>query len=513
MLAARYRLDLIATEWEAAVADLAERRATARLWGHDSTLFADDPTEISNRMGWLDVTDFSRERWADLEAAAAELAGEVDHVVVAGMGGSSLFPEVLASTFGSGEGFPTLHVLDTTDPVAVRRVLDACPAERTFVVASSKSGTTLETRSHLELFWDRAPDPARFGVVTDPGSALAELARERRFRHVWENDPDIGGRYSALSLFGMVPAALSDVDGIALLDAADDMAEGLQPVEGDDEPDPGMGLGAAIGAAAKAGRDKLTILLDPSVASFGLWLEQLVAESLGKHGVGAVPIVDEPFDIALAHPDDRLFVVVGDAVGAPEVRASGQPCIELSLEDPSDLGAHVLLWEVAVALAGRVLGINPFDQPDVEAAKAAARALLDSDAPAQPDPTPLEDALGAVRPGDYLAICAFVDPGSKAAAQLVDVRAALGRRLGVATTLGIGPRFLHSTGQLHKGGAHDGVFLQVLDTDGPDLAIPGQAFTFGELKAAQAAGDLQALRDAGQDCAYRVELADLLAQT
>jgi glucose-6-phosphate isomerase len=512
MLAVTYRLDPIAAEWEAAVADLVGRRASERLWSQDYRLFGDEPDEIANRMGWLRTADESRARWPELEAAAAELAGEVDHVVVAGMGGSSLFPEVLATSFGSGEGFPSLHVLDSTDPAAVRRVLDACPADRTFVVASSKSGTTLETRSHLDVFWARSGDPSRFGVVTDPGSALGDLARERGFRHVWENDPDIGGRYSALSMFGMVPAALSDVDGLAILDAADAMADGLRPMEGDEEVDPGVGLGAAIGAAARAGRDKLTILIDPSIASFALWLEQLVAESLGKHGVGALPVVDEPFDIALAHPDDRLFVVVGDAVGAAEVRASGQPVVELGLEDPADIGAHVLLWEVAVALAGRVLGINPFDQPDVEAAKVAARALLDQDAPAQPDETPVADALASVRPRDYLAICAFVDPGSEAAARLVDVRAALGRRLGVATTLGIGPRFLHSTGQLHKGGPHEGVFLQVLATDGPDLEIPDRPFTFGEVKAAQAAGDLQALRDAGQDRAYRVALDDLLAQ-
>src|SRR6478735_106924 len=220
MLSARYRLDPIAAEWEAAVADLVERRATERLWKQDASLFGDDPTEISNRMGWLRTADLSRERWTELEAAAAELADEVDHVVVAGMGGSSLCPEVLATTFGSGEGFPTLHVLDSTDPAAVRRVLDACSADRTFVVASSKSGTTLETRSHLDVFWQRSGDPSRFGVVTDPGSELAALARERGFRKVWENDPDIGGRYSALSLFGMVPAALSDVDGTAILDAA-----------------------------------------------------------------------------------------------------------------------------------------------------------------------------------------------------------------------------------------------------------------------------------------------------
>ncbi|MCC6226642.1 MAG: glucose-6-phosphate isomerase [Microthrixaceae bacterium] len=510
MLAARFLLDPIASEWEAAVADLQQRHAARRLWELDSTLFADDPTEIANRMGWLHVAEFSRRWWPELQTQAGWIATEVGHVVVAGMGGSSLFPEVLAATVPRQKGFPQLQVLDSTDPAAVARVGETCPPEYTFVVAASKSGSTLETRSHLEWLWEWNPDPSRFGVVTDPGSALGEAARERGFLHVWENHPDIGGRYSALSLFGLVPAALAGLDGLALLDAADEAAEAIEPLDGDDGPDLALSLGAAIGAAAAAGRGKLTILLDERVSSFGAWLEQLVAESLGKHGVGALPVLGEPYDIALAHPDDRLFVTIGDAAGRDELRAAGVPLVELSLEELGDLGAHVLVWEVAVALAGRVLGINPFDQPDVEAAKVAALGLLGGEATPPPSITPVADALATVRPGDYVAICAFVDPGSDAAARLEGVRARLGRRLGVATTLGIGPRFLHSTGQYHKGGPRNGVFLQVLHTEGEDLVIPGQPFSFGELKAAQAAGDLQALHAAGQDRAFRVDLADLL---
>lgn len=510
MLAARFQLDPIAAEWEAAVADLRGRDAARRLWDLDSTLFSDDPTEIANRMGWLRVSSFSRRWWPELQTQGGWLATEVGHVVVAGMGGSSLFPEVLAATFPRQVGSPQLQVLDSTDPAAVARIAETCPPEYTFVVAASKSGSTVETRSHLEWLWQWNPDPSRFGVITDPGSALGDLARERGFLHVWENDPDIGGRYSALSLFGMVPAALAGVNGLALLDAADELAEAIEPLEDDDGPDLALSLGAAIGAAALAGRDKLTILIEDRVATFGMWLEQLVAESLGKHGTGSLPVVGEPLDIGLAHPADRLFVTVGEVAGVEELRAAGVPLVELSLEETEDLGAHVLLWEVAVALAGRVLGINPFDQPDVEAAKAAARAVLASGAPPAPPTTAVADALATVRRGDYLAICAFVDPGSDAAAALEGVRATLGRRLGVATTLGIGPRFLHSTGQYHKGGPRNGVFLQVLHTEGDDLAIPGQPFTFGELKAAQAAGDLQALHDAGQSRAFRVDLADLL---
>ena len=510
MLAARYRLDPIANDWESAVAELTERNAVERLWALDHTLFQEDPADAANRMGWLRVPDFSRRLWPELAAAAAVIAEENDHIVLMGMGGSSLFPEVLSQTFGPAAGYPTMHVLDTTDPAAIAAVVAECPPDRTFCVAASKSGSTLETRSHLELFWTRSGDPSHFAVITDLGSALGDLACDRGFRHVWENDPDIGGRYSALSLFGIVPAALLGLDGTLLLDAADEMAESLQPTDDEADLNLGLALGAAIGAAAKGGRDKLTIFIDGRVATFGLWLEQLVAESLGKHGVGVVPIVDEPADIALTHPDDRLIVVVGDAPGAADVAASGIPSITLTLEEPTDIGAHVMLWEFAIAMAGRVLGINPFDQPDVEAAKAAARALLKSGAPSEPPQTAAADALGSVRPGDYLAICAFVDPTSVVTSRLVDLRIELGRRLGVATTLGIGPRFLHSTGQLHKGGPHDAVFVQVVGDDPDDLAIPNQSFTFGQFKHAQAAGDLQALRDAGQTRAYRVAVDDLL---
>ena len=513
MVAARYHLDRISELWESVTADLTARRAVSRLWDLDHTLFQDDPTEVSNRMGWLHTPATSRAAWADLEADAAAIAADSDHVILMGMGGSSLFPEVLTSAFGSSDGYPQLHVIDSSDPAAVARVGELAPADRTFHVASSKSGSTVETRSHLAHFWARSGDPSRFAVITDPGSALGASARERGFLHVWENDPDIGGRYSALSLFGIAPAALIDVDGLALLDAADDVADGLAPSDDDADFNVGLRLAAAIGAAHQAGRDKLTILLDERVGSFGLWLEQLVAESLGKHGVGVVPVVGEPLDIALAHPDDRIFVVIGDVDGADDVVAAGHPTVLLTLEETTDLGGHVLLWEFAIALVGRVLGINPFDQPDVEAAKVEARKLLDSAAPEQPAETPIADALSTVRPADYLAICAFVDPGSEAASQLVEVRAALGRRLGVATMLGIGPRFLHSTGQLHKGGAHNAVFLQVLSESTDDVAVPEQAFTFGQLKAAQAAGDLAALRAAGQERSFRVDLDALLAET
>ena len=514
MIAARYELGPLADAVEAAVTELVEVDAVGRLWAKDHTLFSPDPDDNANRMGWLDTMAASRAALEDLAAFAAEIAEEADHVILMGMGGSSLFPEVLARTFGSGEGYPQLHILDTTNPTGINRILEACPPDRTFHLASSKSGSTVETRSHLELLWDRSRDASRFAVVTDPGSALGVYARELGFRRVFEADPDIGGRYSALSLFGMVPGALIDVDIEALLDAADDQADALAADDAGTDAEEaglhlGLRLGAAFGAASRAGRDKLTILLDDRLHAFGPWLEQLIAESTGKHGVGIVPIVDEPLDIALAAGHDRLFVTVGDVAGIDRILAAGEPLISLTFEEDTDLGAQVFLWEFAVALSGKVLGINPFDQPDVEAAKVEARKVLDSGATTDVRDQSLDTALAAVRVGDYVAVCAFVDPGGIVAEALPAIREALGSRLGVATTAGIGPRFLHSTGQLHKGGGADVVVLQVLEVNDPDLAIPGQPHTFGRLAAAQAAGDLAALA-AVDHRAFRVSVTDLL---
>jgi len=510
MITARYHLGEIEGSVDEAVAALVAANAGERLWNRDSTLFGDDPTEISNRMGWLDSPAESLADWEALTAFADEVAETCDDVVLMGMGGSSLFPEVLTQTFASAQGYPTLHVIDSTDPAAIRRVLDATDPARTFHIASSKSGSTLETRSHLELFWARSQDPSRFAVVTDPGSKLGELARERGFAEVFENNPDIGGRYAALSLFGMVPAALIDADGEAMLEAALDLADALEPIPLDTEANIGVRLGATFGAAALGGRDKLTIVVTPELETFGLWLEQLVAESTGKHGHGIIPVIGEDIATVCATSADRLIVTVGTVTGIDLLRASGAPLVELSLEELTDAGAHCLLWEYAIALAGKVLGINPFDQPDVEAAKSAARKLLGSAAPAAPTETPLAEALASVKPGDCLAVCAFVDPGSELATRLEAWRQQLGRDLGVATTLGFGPRFLHSTGQLHKGGPKSIIVLQVVTEadEAGDLAIPEQSFTFDQFKAAQATGDLEALHSSGHR-AFRVAVTDV----
>jgi transaldolase/glucose-6-phosphate isomerase len=385
-------------------------------------------------------------------------------------------------------------------------VAEQCPPDRTFFLASSKSGSTIETRAHLEWSWARSGDPSRFGVLTDPGSALGDLARARGFAHVWENDPDIGGRYSALSLFGMVPAALIGVDGDAILDAADEAAELLGPLGDDAALHIGLRLGAVLGAAAASGRTLVTLRLDPRIAGFAAWLEQLLAESLGKHGKGILPMYGEADDVVMATPERRVLVEIGEV----EPLDIDAPRVAIALEEPSDIGAQVLWWEFATAIAGRVLGVNPFDQPNVESAKIAARKVLDDGAPEEPESTSVDDALALLGPGETIIIDAFVDPGGRAAERLVAVRDELAHELTTPTSLGIGPRFLHSTGQMHKGGPDDAVHLQVVEQPLVDVQIPDQSFTFGTLLRAQAAGDLSALREAGKR-AVRVELEELMA--
>ncbi len=510
----------------AALTELADRDAVARTWAADHTLWRDDPTEIADRLGWLTIVPDMTARLDDTTALCARLAADVDHVLVAGMGGSSLFPEVVARSGATAEGAPALHVLDTTEPAAIARLAAELPPDRTLHVAASKSGTTLETRSHLAWAWDRHPDPARFAVITDPGSELAALAAERGFAATFENPPDIGGRYSALSFFGLVPGLLAGADVAGLLSSASAMSDRLRSSAA---ANPAARLAATTAAAVRSGRDKLTIVVPDEQAAFGLWLEQLVAESTGKDGTGVVPVVGEPLGDPGVYGDDRLFVALGDATHAAELAAladAGHPVLVLPFDGEFvDLGAQVLLWELATALTGALLGIQPFDQPDVAAAKAATAAVL-ADGPPSVEPTPLDDLLRQVEPGDYLAIQAFVDPGAGAgggasgqAAAVVDgierARVALRDRLGVATTVGLGPRFLHSTGQLHKGGPNTGVFVQVVTDEGDagdrdDVPIPGAGYGFATLVAAQADGDLLTLRERKRRVG-RVRLAELLA--
>lgn len=501
----------LAAPANASAVELVERDAVRRLFDADHTLWSHDPTEIVDRLGWIPVIDETLAALDALHARCRALVVDVDHVLVMGMGGSSLFPEVLATTFGRpGSSAPSLHVLDTTDPAAIARTGAACPPGRTLHVVSSKSGSTIETRSHLEWAWARSGDPRRFAVVTDPGSELAALAHERGFAEVFENRSDIGGRYSALSLFGIVPALLAGVDAASLLRGGSEALAACGP-EVDASANPALLLASVLTAGVRNGRDKATFAFDPAVESFGLWLEQLIAESLGKDGTGVVPIVGEP----LAGPDsygtDRVFIVDPSRLAdtLPLV-AAGHPVLTLPTSaDPHSLGYAVVVAELATALTAAALGVHPFDQPDVAAAKAATNEVL-ADGDSAVELSDLADLLELLSPGDLLALQAFVDPGGPDAWALESVRIRLRDEHRVATSLGFGPRFLHSTGQLHKGGPRTIVCVQVVGADPHDIAIPGRHLGFGALKAAQATGDLRALRDR-KIRAGRVRLADLLA--
>ena len=513
-------------EVASALRRLAELEAVRRIWERDPTLWSESPDHrrvIANRLGWLTVADAMRRQVDSLRAFADEArAAGFRRAVLLGMGGSSLAPEVLRATFGPAAGFLDLDVLDTTDPATLLATVGmqhAPPLQDSLVLAASKSGTTVETRSHLAYCWERTGGRGdQFVAITDPGTPLESLARERGFRRVFLNPADIGGRYSALSAFGLVPAALLGLDLAALLERAGGMAEAC--AKGSDNP--GLRLGAVLGAAALAGRDKVTFVASETLSPFGIWVEQLLAESTGKAGTGLVPVVDEPLGSADVYGADRLFVALRLAdeaadPGLERLAAAGHPVVTIVLGDRLDLGAEFFRWEFATATAGVVLGIDPFDEPNVQESKDNTSRLLAAfgQAGQLPEPEPvavadglslvgdsratsvergLADFLARARPGDYLALQAYVPYRESVRQGLQDVRRRLRDRLRIATTLGFGPRFLHSTGQLHKGGPATGLFLQLTADDPEDAPIPGQPFSFGVLKRAQALGDLQALQ-------------------
>jgi hypothetical protein len=475
-----------------AAAELIDEHAPSRLFAHDHTLWSPDPTEIADRLGWTDEPTRVRAQCDELRGFADAMADEgIDHIVWCGMGGSSLFPEVLASSELGEADAPTLHALDTSHPAAVARAAEIARERSSLYVFASKSGGTVETRSHLEYFWSSVGDPARFVAITDGGSALDQLATERGFRATFRANPEIGGRYSALSHFGMVAAALLGVDLDAMLLSASEIA---RQCAADALDNPGVVLAACIGGAARDARDKTVLDCD---ASFAAWLEQLIAESTGKHDTGIVPV---PGDERDARGDDRVRVSYGR--GGDLDLGGGSP-----VASAERLGAEVMRWEVATALAGALLRINPFDQPDVEAAKVAARRALETGVK-EPEPVTLDEALADAGPGRYVAIQAFVDPGGPIAARLDAARVAFRDRTGAAATAAVGPRYLHSTGQLHKGGPPSGVFVQVIDDELPEVDVPDASYSFGTLLRAQAAGDLAALHDRDRPAA-RVAARDL----
>ena len=491
-----------------------------RLWAKDGTLWttpsapAGAAEEIAYWLGWLDVPASMIGRSAEFDVARAEMGSRYEHVVLCGMGGSSLCPEVFRNTFGRVDGFPELIVLDSTDPSTVAAVEARISLDRTLFLIASKSGGTLETLSHYRYFRERAraagvPNHGRnFIAITDQGSGLDRLAGEEDFGFVFRNPADIGGRYSALSYFGMVPAALMGLDQAQVLRSAISMSAGCR--EKDAAANPGLALGAVLGVAAASGRDKCTIVCSPAVATLGTWLEQLLAESTGKHGTGIVPVPGEPLGDPSGYGADRLFVYVRSAGPDPAqdaavkaLRDAGQPVYNIEIDGPQDLGGEFLRWEVATAVAGSILAINPFDQPNVQESKDNTKAVLDRyletgdfGVDLAEDPLAGVKALvDGIKPGDYFAVVAYTEPGPEVDAALESLRTAVRDRFGVATTAGYGPRYLHSTGQLHKGGPNSGVYLILSDERGDDLPIPEARFGFKTLISAQWRGDLKSLRD------------------
>ena len=504
-------------EVEVALADLEKQNLIQRIWQKDHTIWKPEPTEIINRLGWLNVIDQMQEKIVDLEAFSHEVrdAG-FQYVVLLGMGGSSLGPEVLRQTYGKIEGYPELIVLDSIDPDWIKHVQDRIDPERTLFLVASKSGTTIEPNllyEHFRSVVESTMGPQKAGnyfvAITDPGTILVEKAKKEGFREVFENPSDIGGRYSVLSLFGLVPGILAGIDIKAMLSKADQMKNACALDSAKDNP--GCLLGTIMGTMALQGRDKLTLITSPRVSRFGLWVEQLIAESTGKEGKGIIPVANEPLVDARYYGNDRFFVYLrlkGDdnAEVDAAVRAitdSGQPVITLEMQDKIDIGAEFFRWEFAVSVAGSLLGIQPFDQPDVQRAKEATFRVLQKHAETGSFPQievehSLTELLAHANNGQYLSIMAYVVESTETDKHISDFRKKVIERYGIATTFGYGPRFLHSTGQLHKGGPRSGLSLQLTVDHTNDLPIPGKPYTFGMLTNAQAMGDLEVLQQSGR---------------
>jgi transaldolase / glucose-6-phosphate isomerase len=474
---------------------------------------------VATRLGWLSLPESSGDRLeAAGEVARAARAEGVERILLLGMGGSSLAPAVFAETWGPVRGAPRLEVLDSTHPAAVKAAEAAGRLDRTWFIVSSKSGSTLEPNSFFAHFWSRLVGPPerrgrQFLAITDPGSPLESLAARHRFRHCFLAPPDVGGRYSALTEFGLVPAALAGVDVRQLLQRAREMAEACSPAVAASRH-PGFQLGAALGELAVHGRDKVTFVVSPALSAFPAWGEQLIAESTGKVGKGIVPVAGEVAPFEGTNSSDRVIVEVKFrseedrelSAGAAAAVKAGMPVLRFSLDDLHELGAEFFRWEFAVAAAGSIVGIDPFDQPDVELAKELARRAMAGPSSGSTDSVPvvrvdtsweftagLGHWLGDAKVGDYVALQAFLAPSPEMDAALEALRAELRRKLRVSTTLGYGPRFLHSTGQLHKGGPPSGLFLQLIDEPAEALELPDGQGSFRAIVHAQAAGDAQAL--------------------
>jgi transaldolase/glucose-6-phosphate isomerase len=519
-----------------------EANVTRRIWQKDATVWVSDPEkatltpDLTNRLGWLTIPESMHDYLDTLTDFAGEIKREgFTQVVLLGMGGSSLAPEVFMKTFGNAPGYPPMTVLDSTHPDSVQRIADSIDLAKTLFLVSSKSGGTTETLSFFKFFHNAVGavkgDPGKnFVVITDPGSPLETLAAEKKLRRVFSSPPDVGGRYSALTYFGLVPAALIGMNLHKLLDGAITMLHATHycvPVA----ENPGLALGAAMGELALAGRDKITFFTSPSIATFGIWIEQLIAESTGKNGRGILPVADEKLGAPDHYGDDRFFVSLrmdGDEneivdKGLDALELAGHPVVRITLDEREDLGGEFFRWEMATAAAGAVLSINPFDQPNVEATKIKTGELLKAfqETGSLPADTPFlvednievfsgtgrgggsirevfGDFLTLTRAGDYIALMAYVPQTGDTDTALDSIRLALRDRLKVATTKGYGPRFLHSTGQLHKGDGNKGLFIQITHAPENDIGIPGEPYSFGTLVAAQALGDFQVLAERGR---------------
>lgn len=516
----------------------------ARIWAHDAAFWTGG--DEAQWLGWLDIVDKQLARAGEFTALATEVkARGFSHALLLGMGGSSLCPEVMKLTFGKCDGFPELFVLDSTDPAQVRAVQAKIDVPRTLFIVSSKSGSTLEPNIFKQYFFDLAKDPSRFIAITDPGSKMEQVARSDGFWKIFYGLKSIGGRYSALSDFGMIPAAAMGVDVPRFLASAQKMVE--QCKIPDPVLNPGVALGVTLGKQALSSRDKVTIVASPAIADLGAWLEQLLAESTGKIGRGLIPVDRETLGAPEVYGRDRVFAYERYLPGAhveqdtalAAIEQAGNPVVRLEVHDKYDLGQEFFRWEIATAVAGALIGINPFDQPDVEASKIVTRELTAKyeETGSLPEESPIFEGggirlytdprnaaelgkadslsgylakhLARISPGDYFALLGYIEMNPEHEEALQEIRMLVRDKRKVATCLGFGPRFLHSTGQAYKGGPNSGVFLQITCDDAVELPVPGQKYTFGVVKAAQARGDFSVLAERKRR-ALRVHLpADL----
>lgn len=543
--------ETLAATVKSTTADWQSSGKVKRLWDRDASLWTGE--DESKWLGWLDIVDEQLAQHDQLQKFAQDVrARGFEHVLLLGMGGSSLCPEVLEMTFGRIPHYPALHVLDSTDPAQVKAFEHAIDIPKTLFIVSSKSGSTLEPNIFKQYFFERTKQVvgadkvgSHFVAITDPGSKMQQVAEGDHFLHIFFGRPSIGGRYSALSNFGMVPAAVMGLDTRKFLDRAAQMVRACGPGTSLEE-NPGVALGIILGAAAKAGRDKVTIITSRGISDLGAWLEQLLAESTGKIGKGIIPVDRERLAAPDVYGNDRVFVYIclqngADAAQDAKVAAlgeAGQPVVRITMPDIYDLGAEFFRWEIATAVAGSIIGINAFNQPDVEASKVVTRALTSEyektgSLPAEKpileesgiklfsdDKNAAELAksagekslagylrahLNRIHAGDYFAVLGYIQMNAEHEQSLEAIRHAVRDKKHVATCLGFGPRFLHSTGQAYKGGPNSGVFLQVTCDDAVELPVPGQKYTFGIVKAAQARGDFQVLAERGRR-ALRVHL-------